>query len=132
MKRITISFSYILLCWFLISCEYDDRYHYVGSYRLNNQLGEHVSGYLIPNPAYYSDSIFFQVDSNETLELFTDDGGDGPTITPKRTNVWTLEALRLNLTDTTLNINVESQDEWDFRTEENIGIYTFSITEDLL
>ena len=69
----------------------------------------------------------------EIIELFTGDGGEGATVTPPyRQGLLSMKELHINTRDSLIIIDVESDEEWEYTTDGSTGIYTFSITKDLL
>ena len=127
-------FTCVLTMSISIGCSLDDRYHYTLSYRISNQTENSISGILIRDSVYYSDpSIAFEVGTRKTVELFTGDGGDGATVTPPyRQGLLAMKELHLNIEGLKKVIDVESDEVWEYTTEESTGIYTFLITTDLI
>lgn len=118
----------------ITGCSLDDRYHYTLSYQIANKTENLITGTLIRDSTYYRHpAIEFELKGGETLELFTSDGGDGATISPPfRQGLLAMKELQINIEDSILVIDAEPDEKWEYTTEESTGIYTFSITEDLL
>lgn len=123
----------IILMLVITGCSLDDKYHYTLSYRINNQTENSQSGFLIRDSIYYlNPSIGFEVEAGKALELFTEDGGDGPNVTPPFGYSLSTKEIHINTDDQPLIIDVESDEKWEYTTDGSTGIYTFLITEDLI
>ena len=114
-------------------CSLDDRYHYTLSYQIANQTENLITGTLIRDSTYYRHpAIEFELKGGETLELYSEDGGDGPNETPTFGYYLSTSELHINTNNSLIVIDVESNDKWERTTDRSTAIYTFSITEDLL
>lgn len=133
MKIKLIQLTILLLA--LSSCEYFNYYEY----KIENQVNDTITivgGRLMIDYALSAtqDSILVVL-PNETLRIYSHSGGvAGKDEEPEdiRGRYWDIDTVLIGIRDTVLIKNFGESSIWKYKAGPNIGIYTLSITEDLL